>query len=86
MKLVMHIGSHKAGSTSIQDYCFLNQSHLLQHRICYPTGFFENSQRHLALRSLLAQDHWDAVQEFLEHAATSAREGAPIRCIGPVRI
>ena len=69
MKLVVHIGSHKAGSTSIQDYCFLHQDRLLNHGIYYPTGFFEKYPRqHSELRELVMQDKMDTVGEFFGQA------------------
>jgi hypothetical protein len=74
MRLVVHIGSHKAGSTSIQDYCCLNKDHLLRNGIHYPTGFFQKFPRqHSELRELIMQDRMDTVRDFFEQATSAAR-------------
>ncbi len=95
MKLVVHIGAHKTGSTSIQDYCYLNHVRLLQEGIYYPTGFFHQFPRqHSELMRLVAKDSMAAVNEFIEHAVTTASannaetvfiSGEDLSALGPVQ-
>ena len=73
MKLVVHIGSHKAGSTSIQDYCFHHPEALRAAGIHYPTGFFTRFPRqHSELKDLVLANGMDTVRGFLRAAAEAA--------------
>ena len=74
MELMLHIGAHKTGSTSIQDYCFLNQDHLLNEGIYYPIGFFRQFPRqHSELMHLVAKNQMDVVSKFFEFAVETAQ-------------
>lgn len=66
MKLVMHIGSHKTGTTSIQDYCYFNTDSLIQQGIYYPTDHFPRYPRqHSELAKLIARKDKEALTDFL---------------------
>jgi hypothetical protein len=74
VRLVVHIGSHKAGSTSIQEYCRANQERLHAGGIHYPTGAFPRYPgQHSELNGLVQQDRMDEVRGFLAAAAQAAR-------------
>ena len=58
-RLVVHIGSHKTGTTSIQDFCTQERSVLKAERIYYPVGLLDHYPRqhsHLAKLLLDAAD------------------------------
>lgn len=78
MELVVHIGSHKAGSTSIQSFCASQPAVLRAAGIHYPLGAFaENPGQHSSLKDLMIQGRLDEVRAFLAGAAQAARaEGA----------
>ncbi|MCJ9430789.1 hypothetical protein [Kordiimonas marina] len=52
MKIYLHIGTHKTGTTAIQHYCLENRDRLLRHGIFWPD---EQLPRHLYQHSYLAQ-------------------------------
>jgi hypothetical protein len=76
----MHIGSHKAGSTSIQEYCQGGPAALREAGIHYPLGGLpRHAGQHSALKDLVIQDRMGEVAAFLEAAAAAARaQGAGV--------
>ncbi|WP_146140413.1 hypothetical protein [Zobellella endophytica] len=46
MKIIIHIGTHKTGSTLIQKLCAQNHERLKDHGIHYPVGFFSQAGQH----------------------------------------
>jgi hypothetical protein len=55
-RLVLHIGCHKTGSTSIQDFAFEDKTQLAAAGVIYPHGLFEDFPRqHSSLYRLLAR-------------------------------
>jgi len=73
MKLIIHIGSHKTGSTSIQDYAVQHVELLRAHKIAYPIDFFSKyPQQHSEFRDLLADNNVERVKEFFEYAIRDA--------------
>lgn len=49
MKLILHIGSHKTGSTSIQDFLSTNRENLQSNGIFYPRSLGRSNHRRAAL-------------------------------------
>lgn len=52
MKLLLHIGSTKTGSSAIQKYCFKNRGVLLEHGIYYPNHGVKAAAHHLLAAAL----------------------------------
>lgn len=77
-KITLHIGSHKAGSTAIQETCKKNIGLLRQSGVVYPTGVFPNYPgQHSELAVLLHRpDHSELGALFDGLAATLDETGA----------
>ena len=71
MKLILHVGTHKTASTSIQHFCALNRTILQQHGYHYPRN---NDSAYVAnyLASRLAHGKGEEVADFLARAAVDA--------------
>lgn len=76
----MHIGSHKAGSTSIQEYCQTHPAELLAAGIHYPTGAFPRyPDQHSELTDLVERDRAEEIQAFFARVTAAATaEGARV--------
>jgi len=71
--LVVHIGSHKSGTTSIQDFCSENHELLTSKGIFYPAGLCTNYPRqHSDVARLLNSGDVDAVRVLLTTAVEKA--------------
>src|SRR5215510_6274100 len=72
-RLVVHIGSHRAGSTSIQAYLRANGPTLARQGIVYPADKLPAyPEQHSYLATLLKADDIDAVDGFLSSVSTEA--------------
>lgn len=73
-KLIVHIGSHKAGSTSIQDFCHEDTTQLKQAKVYYPTGVFDQYPRqHSYITRLLGSNDSHQIRTILERVVSDAR-------------
>jgi len=84
-RLILHIGSHKTGTTGIQRFCDENREILLQQGIFYPSYALIGEKEHYAHHSLASglagQDgDWTAskVCRFLKVVAERCPEGAQV--------
>lgn len=69
----MHIGSHKAGSTSIQEFCRRNPGTLTAAGIHYPAGAFPRyPAQHSELKDLVQHDRMVEVRDFFAKASAAA--------------
>jgi hypothetical protein len=69
----MHIGSHKAGSTSIQEFCRRNPETLAAAGIHYPADAFPRyPAQHSELKGLVQHDRMAEVREFFAKATAAA--------------
>lgn len=74
-KIVVHIGSHKAGSTAIQDFCSAGERVLKPAGIFYPTGVFrEYPRQHSHIVRLLAARAHAELKDALAQISRLARE------------
>lgn len=77
--LIIHVGSAKAGSTAIQDACFLNSDKLFKQGFYYPTEHCLD-RRHLPLArfvgQLPAKDASSSIAQTLENYITKANNRA----------
>lgn len=75
MRLVVHIGSHKTGSTSIQEYCRSAPPALREAGILYPADCAPGTPgQHSGIKTLAMQDDPAPLQAVFAAAAAAARE------------
>lgn len=75
MKLTIHIGSHKAGSTAIQQACSRETQLLGAAGILYPVDLFPRyPNQHSELAALIERGDDDAVAEVLDRTLAAAAE------------
>lgn len=90
-RLIFHIGSHKAGSTSIQEYAAAHRADLLDAGIYYPPGIGRNGNQHSDMRAWLAADDWSSVSQYIDGCAfansahTVFLSGEDMCWLGPYR-
>ena len=75
MKLYLHIGSTKTGSTAVQSYLYENKSALLQQGILYPETFLDGVAHH-NLATLMQSDSRSLDTEFTGLKQEFASSGA----------
>ena len=74
-RLVIHIGCHKTGSTSLQDFAFEDKTHLPAAGVHYPRDLFADFPRqHSRLYRLLAKRDEAAVDAAFAEIVKGARE------------
>jgi len=75
-RLVLHIGSHKAGSTAIQSACARNTPLLAKAGVLYPTELFPNyPQQHSELTQLVRSGDEAAIAGFADKIAALLQTG-----------
>jgi len=73
MEFIFHIGSHKTGTSSIQNFLARNRKNLVRHGIYYAPG--KNGGRNINhLGSSLAGDRMEEVRQFLENTVKAAKK------------
>lgn len=73
MRLTLHIGSHKSGSTAIQKFGMIGAVLLSEQSVLYPTGLFPNyPAQHSELAALARPGQADALAAFVDDLATRA--------------
>ena len=74
MRLTLHIGSHKAGSTAIQKFCAISPNALAEKSVLYPTGLFQRyPEQHSELAGLLRPDASAALADVLSEVAKRSK-------------
>lgn len=74
MKVFLHIGTHKTGTTSIQRFASKNRELLAAHAIHWPTVLLDDHPyQHSGLADLVMQGDNDAVAGFVQAAMEEAR-------------
>lgn len=71
MKLVIHFGLHKTGSTSFQNFLYLNREALLKAGVLYPQ--IENDASHFEIPGQILKNDWGFVRLFLNKALDSTK-------------
>lgn len=81
MKIYLHIGTHKTGTTAIQSLIFRNSDFLAEHGIFVPQVDREAYRRGLAdVAVLLRQDQFEEVRDFI-HACVREAEASGARVL-----
>lgn len=76
MRFVIHIGTHKTGTSSLQTFCTANRRPLLDQGIYYPTNKYASKNFNF-LAARIVHDDLDEPRAFLAKAAKQAnRKGA----------
>lgn len=56
VKIILHIGRHKTGTTAVQDYLNSNRDYLLKNGYCYLEAFIRKNAHHYLSESLSSQE------------------------------
>lgn len=62
MKLILHIGTEKTGTTSFQRFCHLNRDSLLQQGVLYPVQLGDQNHRFLSMYALSLETADDGIR------------------------
>lgn len=78
-RLVVHIGSHRCGSTAVQEYCAYNKDVLAGMGVYYPVGIFPGyPNQHSEFYHPCDQQRHEELDELLQNLADGAAErGCP---------
>lgn len=72
MKIMIHIGTHKTGSSSIQFFCAKNRDRLREHRIYYAINENKSGKNANFLGGSIFKGKYEAVREFIDTAVDEA--------------
>lgn len=74
-ELVLHVGTHKTGTTSIQHFCNVHQGELQKFNIYWPKEKVrENPTQHSILGRMLSEGRSNDVQAYFDRVKISAAE------------
>jgi hypothetical protein len=72
MRLILHAGTEKTGTTSIQSVLFRNRDWLRQRGVFYPSEAGRKNRHHSFATNLISPSTAAAARQFLEEAAAAA--------------
>ncbi len=73
MKIVLHIGIHKTGTSSIQNFCARNTQFLREYDVHYGLRKYLSARNVNFLGAWLAQERYMEVKEFVEDVCEKAK-------------
>ena len=73
MKLVIHMGLHKTGSTTFQNFLYLNKKALLDAGIIYPDSD-QDSKSHWMIPYQLLRNNWGYIEDYFKRALSVAKQ------------
>ena len=73
MELIIHIGTHKTGTSSLQTFLATNRSVLIKHGIYYPESAYSGRNVNF-MPSRIATGHYDEVNNFLKNSIIQAKK------------
>ena len=73
MKLVIHMGLHKTGSTSFQNFLHFNKKSLLSVGILYP-DIDNNEESHWQLPNQLIRGNWTYLENYFKNTLIFAKQ------------
>ena len=72
MKLVIHIGLHKTGTTSFQNFLHFNRDSLLEAGVFYPE--MGEHESHWVIPNQIIRNNWDYVKNYMKDSLSNARK------------
>lgn len=72
MEVILHIGTHKTGSSSVQFFCARNRDRLREHRIYYAINENKSGKNANFVGGNIFKGKHEAVREFIETAVDEA--------------
>ena len=72
MKLVIHIGLHKTGTTSFQNFLHFNREALLHSGVLYPE--MGEHESHWVIPNQIVRNNWSYVEDFMKSSLANAKE------------
>ena len=72
MKIIIHMGLHKTGSTSFQNFLHSNRKALINFGILYP-DIDNNEESHWQLPNQLIRNNWTYLENYLRNIITFAK-------------
>lgn len=73
MKIIIHMGLHKTGSTSFQNFLHSNRKALINFGILYP-DIDNNEESHWQLPNQLIRNNWTYLENYLKNIITVAKQ------------
>ena len=75
MKIILHIGTHKTGTTSIQYFCMDNRTFLAEHGIHWPEEKLpKNSDQHSQLSQYIIDGEQEKFKQYIQRAVAGAKK------------
>ena len=72
MKIVIHMGLHKTGSTSFQNFLNLNKEILMDVGILYPV-IDDNEESHWKIANQIILDNWSYLEDYFKKVISIAK-------------
>lgn len=71
MKIVIHMGLHKTGTTTFQNFLHLNKKNLLKFGILYP-DIHENEDSHWQIPNQILRNNWSYLESYFKFVFDTA--------------
>jgi len=72
MRLIIHIGLHKTGTTSFQNFLHLNRDALLKAGVLYPE--MGEHESHWVIPNQIVRNNWNYVEDYMKTSLTNAKK------------
>jgi len=72
MRLIIHIGLHKTGTTSFQNFLHFNRDSLLEAGVLYPE--MGEHESHWVIPNQIVRNNWDYVEDYMKTSLSNAKK------------
>ena len=72
MRLIIHIGLHKTGTTSFQNFLHFNRDALLKAGVLYPE--MGEHESHWVIPNQIVRNNWNYVEDYMKISLTNAKK------------
>jgi len=72
MRLIIHIGLHKTGTTSFQNFLHFNRDALLKAGVLYPE--MGEHESHWVIPNQIVRNNWDYVEDYMKTSLSNAKK------------
>ena len=72
MRLIIHIGLHKTGTTSFQNFLHFNRDALLKAGVLYPE--MGEHESHWVIPNQIVRNNWNYVEDYMKTSLTNAKK------------